>query len=79
MTAQEAAELLDLIIERASALRTSGVLNVNLGGASFTLAPAEVTTTSIPDDDDGPVDTLHDPVTHGRPPGANLKPKRHTV
>ena len=83
MDRNEAAELLDLIVERAPQLRAAGIRAVNLGGASFTLAPAEIEgDIDGKDDDEGPVDTLHDPWTHGRPaPGApsNLVVKRHKV
>ncbi len=85
MDKQEAAELLDLIIERAPGLRAAGIRAVNLGGASFTLAPPELGPTSEPDqkdEADPPADMLRDPWTHGRPgPGAptSLVVKRHKV
>lgn len=41
MNAQEAAELLDLIVARAPALRAAGIRKVNLGAAAFELGPDE--------------------------------------
>lgn len=41
MNAQEAAELLDLIVDRAPALRAAGIRRVNLGAAAFELGPEE--------------------------------------
>lgn len=71
MTRDEASELLDLIIERAPQLREAGVLSVNLGGAAFVLAAAELAAPADLGADQGgegdPKDVLHDPWTHGRP------------
>jgi hypothetical protein len=80
MTRQEASELLDLIVENAPRLRAAGIRAVNVGGASFTLAPAEIE----PDGDESetepaPSDVLHDSWTYGVPPsdGApRILPKR---
>ncbi|MCA1833035.1 MAG: hypothetical protein ABR520_11235 [Mycobacteriales bacterium] len=64
MTAQEAAELLDTIADRAPKLRAAGVFGeVRLGDIVFIVAPA----------DPGPglaeerplIDPLKDPATHG--------------
>jgi hypothetical protein len=68
MTPQEAADLLDLIVARAPSLRQAGIRSVNLGGASFTLAPAELEADlGDVDDEPGPADALHDPWTFGVP------------
>lgn len=69
-----AAELLDLIIERAPALRVAGVLRVDLGGAGFHLAPAADSSAVLADEDDAhaPVGLLRDPFTHGVPPGRDV-------
>jgi len=80
MTRQEAEELLDLIVERAPTLRSAGIRAVNLGGASFSLAAAELE----PDGDEteqepGPSDVLHDSWTYGVPPSegtSRVLPKR---
>jgi hypothetical protein len=83
VTAKEAAEILDLIRDRAPGLRECGVLRVELGGGvAFTLADAEpeapAAGAAAEPDDDQPMDALHDPWTHGRPaPGAPRQtPKR---
>lgn len=79
---QEAAELLDLIVERAPQLRAAGIRSVNVGGASFTLAPADLEpdmTDSEPEE--GPTDALHDPWAHGVPAAgspASLPARRRT-
>lgn len=69
MTKDDAAELLDLIIERAPDLRAAGVLTVNLGEAGFTLAAAEPgqgsADTTEGGDEERAVGVLHDPATHG--------------
>lgn len=71
MNPKYAAELLDLIASRASALRQAGVLSVELEGVAFTLAPPEppdpapVQNASGEDSDDLPRDPLRDPATHG--------------
>lgn len=69
MTKDDAAELLDLIIERAPDLRAAGVLTVELGEAGFSLAPAERADVDMGDKEEGetPTDVLRDPWTHGRP------------
>jgi hypothetical protein len=80
MTKQDAAELLDLIVERAPQLRAAGILTVELGGAGFTLAPAAMTDDDGAvenDEEPGPSDVLHDPWTHGRP--GKDAPKNLTV
>ncbi len=83
MTKEEAAELLDLIVDQAPRLRAAGIRAVNLGGASFSLAPAELEPdANVQDDEAGPADVLHDPWTHGRPAkGAptSLTVRRHKV
>lgn len=80
MTRQEAEELLDLIVERAPTLRAAGIRAVNLGGASFSLAPAELEADGDEtESEDGPRDVLHDSWTYGVPPsdGApQILPKR---
>lgn len=69
MTKEEAADLLDLIVERAADLRAAGVLSVELGGAGFTLARAEPSDSggAPSDEEEGPGDVLRDVWTHGRP------------
>ncbi len=70
MDRDEAAALLDLIIERAPSLRAVGVLVVNLGVAGFQLAPAELAPaepTESEDKGEPPRTALHDPWTHGQP------------
>lgn len=69
MDRSEAAGLLELIVERAAALREAGILSVQLGGAGFTLAPAALPAESgvIEEETEGPADVLSDPWTHGRP------------
>jgi hypothetical protein len=68
MTKATAAELLDLIIERAPRLRSAGVRAVEIENVSFDLAPADPPDVSIDidDEDDAPRDALHDPHTYGR-------------
>lgn len=70
MTAQDAAELLDLIAARAPALRIAGVLRVELKGVAFTLArpdpPDAPASASAGSDDEAPTDALHDPATWGQ-------------
>ncbi len=68
-----AAEWLDLLIERADALRKAGVTHVDLGGCAVTLAPPPV---EMPIERDRPepaedLDPLNDPATYadGRVPG----------
>lgn len=83
MTTKEAAELLDLIGERAELLAQRGVRRVELGGGvAFTLADPEpdgpVAGAAVRDDD-LPTDDLHDSLTHGRPPGAGATPRRERV
>lgn len=80
MTVEEAEKLLDLMERRAPSLRAAGIRSVNLGGASFTLAPAELEpdTGDDPEPEEGPSDVLHDRWTYGAPaPGApTTLPKR---
>lgn len=79
MTRQEAEELLDLIVERAPTLRAAGIRSVNLGGASFALAPAELAESADETEpEEGPGDVLHDPATFGLMPGTGpaILPKR---
>lgn len=79
MTRQEAEDLLDLIVERAPTLRAAGIRSVNLGGASFTLAPAEIEeSVDESEPEPGPSDVLHDPTTFGLMPGSgpSILPKR---
>ncbi len=69
MTKPEAAQLLDLIIERAQGLRMAGVASVDLDGFKFGLLPYEP---EVPRDfgdaapEDKPKGALHDPDTFGR-------------
>lgn len=83
MDKQAAGELLDLIVERAQGLRAAGIRSVNLGGASFTLAPAELEPDGdAQDEETGPSDALHDPWTFGVPaPDAPkvLPPRRRSL
>lgn len=74
MDSVSAAELLELIIARASALREAGVLRVDLGGAGFTLAPAAAVSIGDDSGEDSkpPVGLLRDPFTHGIPPGRDV-------
>jgi hypothetical protein len=80
MTRQEAEDLLDLIVERAPKLRAAGIRAVNLGGASFTLAAAELEADGDDTElEDGPSDVLHDSWTYGVPPNSAtpaILPKR---
>jgi hypothetical protein len=68
VTKATAAELLDLIIDRAPRLRLAGVSSVELEHVSFALTPPEPpdVTTTEDDEDDAPRDALHDPATYGR-------------
>lgn len=88
MTKQEAADILDLIEERAPRLQRVGILNVTLGGAGFTLAPAEpVGPVDIGAGDDKadveePKGVLDSPWTHGRPgkdTPSVIKPNRQRI
>ena len=65
--AQSPRELIDLVIERADALRKAGVRRLEIGGAVIELAPHEV---ELHDEDAEPrsdryVDPLDDPATYG--------------
>ena len=73
----EANALIDLIIERAPALRAAGVLQINLGGSSFVLSPAQPEPDDGQQDDDPIPDALHDPATFGVvAPNAKALPRR---
>lgn len=69
MTAKEAADLLDVIANRAQGLRQLGVLRVDLGvGIGFTLADPEIESgaaAGAKPDDETPRDALEDPETFG--------------
>jgi hypothetical protein len=71
MTLTEAAELLDLVTERAPALRDAGVARVALGDLAFELAPAappaadQAKTEEAEEEEEG--DVLRSPWTFGRP------------
>jgi hypothetical protein len=88
MTKQEAADILDLIEQRAPRLQRVGVLSVTLGGAGFTLAPAEPVASIDPGADDDKADAeepkgvLDSPWTHGRPgkdTPSVIKPNRQRI
>lgn len=80
MTKQEASDLIDLMLERAGELREAGIRAVNLGGLSFTLAPAEPPADDLDGNQDPGEhpDALHDPWTYGvpAPGGPTVLPKR---
>jgi hypothetical protein len=68
------AELLDLVIEKAEALRRVGVLELELAGCSLKLAPFEAEAPASTEEPAhvGHVDPLSDPRTfglHGQVPG----------
>lgn len=79
MTAKEAAELLDLIENRAEALARRGVRRVDLGpGVGFSLdapmpEPAEVGAAA---DVDRPTGALDDSATYGLPGESRRIPRR---
>jgi hypothetical protein len=85
MDRSTAAELLELIVERASALREAGILSVQLDGAGFTLAPAALPAehgVAEEEEVEGPADVLRDPWTHGRPAKgapASMKVQRRPI
>lgn len=74
-------EVLTLVAEKAPALRTAGVLELELGELAFTLAPSEP---ALPTgtqeggddmgiDDDRPSNPLDDPRTFGRKKAPKLR------
>jgi hypothetical protein len=75
MTRDAAAELLDLIIDRAPRLLESGIRGrVSIAGVvSFDLAGHDPEADeSTPDQAQEPGDPLLDPATYGRPPGSSV-------
>jgi hypothetical protein len=72
MTKATAAELLDLIIDRAPKLRELGITHVELEQLSVTLAPHEPEASGEDEDDDvePPRGGMYDPMTYGLPPGS---------
>ena len=56
MTPDDAAALLDRVIERAAKLRAAGVRKVDLGGASFEFSPDEGEAPAVTAGDDGEAD-----------------------
>lgn len=78
MTKDLAAELLDLVIDRAKKMRDAGMLEVGLGeGVYVKLAPAELAPdeTDVEEDDED-VDVLDDPRTYGRMHGVPGKKRK---
>lgn len=69
MTADEFAEILDMIIDRAPRLRAAGIPHVNIEGISFEVAgdpaPPKPADDQVSDDDDD-LNPLEDPTTFGR-------------
>jgi hypothetical protein len=63
------AELLDLLVTRANALRASGVRRVELEGLSFDLAAPEPDPSESGADEADGSDPLYDPATFGRRDG----------
>lgn len=71
------ADLVDLVIGKAEALRAAGVTRLELADVTVDLAPyrddgATEVTTSNGQDEAGPVGWEDDPATYGLPPGSAL-------
>ena len=59
--------LLQLLIDKARALRAAGVTHVELEGLAFDLAPAELEMAEVvPEERLEELDPLNDPATYGR-------------
>lgn len=77
MTKKDAADLLDLVVEKAPALRRAGVVSVGVGDLTFELAPEELAADDRDIEPDQQFGVLDDPHTFGiqdpkaKVPGSN--------
>lgn len=68
-----AAQLLELLADKASALRAAGVRRVELEGLKFEIAAPEMVPTQVGANEEADEhDVMNDPATYGLAPGSRL-------